>query len=644
MNAGLGEVCLGWSFASGPADPGPPPARPDPEPADRLDPGWIRAQVRIFRVAARPVRAGIAAGAGVAALSGGAWLTGLVTPGPAVSGVLAGGAAAATCAVRALAGRSKLAAVIAAERRRVETARAAQFRLLDARQREHASSYRAWQRRRAVFERQPAWFAVTLPEGLDRVDVAGGTQAGWSALVTTIAAPLLNAGGEVTVLDLSETAVAAELTRVAQQAGLPPLVWTLPADLARLDIGTGLNVQALADILALAAGEAAGADRAGAGRSDSVAADAAADCALLEHVIGVIGPDPAIASVNAALRVLADVGNPRDDMRSGLLTAEHIERLGKLFRRGAAERMVLERAFTLETRLRRLEALGTVDPPAPDELTRLRVVALDRRAGVIGNRMLGTYLVATLTHMLRQAERGRRWTHTIFVLGAERIGSDMLDRLGHACETSATGLVLAFRSIPPGVRERLGRGSAAIAFMRLGNGDDARAASELIGSEHRFVLAQLTESVGMSLTDTWGDSYTTTVGTSGSIGDALTVGSGRGGSRGRGRLRQGFGPFGDFNASSSRDSNHSVSVSDAVSLTAGINSGSSWGMSLSRALGGNASLGRTAQRSRELLVEADELQRLPPTAMIVSYPSPDGRVVTLADANPALMNVPGAMP
>ena len=644
MNAGLGEVCLGWSFASGPADPGPPPARPDPEPADRLDPGWIRAQVRLFRVAARPVRAGIAAGAGVAALSGGAWLTGLVTPGPAVSGVLAGGAAAATCAVRALAGRSKLAAVIAAERRRVETARAAQFRLLDARQREHASSYRAWQRRRAVFERQPAWFAVTLPEGLDRVDVAGGTQAGWSALVTTIAAPLLNAGGEVTVLDLSETAVAAELTRVAQQAGLPPLVWTLPADLARLDIGTGLNVQALADILALAAGEAAGADRAGAGRSDSVAADAAADCALLEHVIGVIGPDPAIASVNAALRVLADVGNPRDDMRSGLLTAEHIERLGKLFRRGAAERMVLERAFTLETRLRRLEALGTVDPPAPDELTRLRVVALDRRAGVIGNRMLGTYLVATLTHMLRQAERGRRWTHTIFVLGAERIGSDMLDRLGHACETSATGLVLAFRSIPPGVRERLGRGSAAIAFMRLGNGDDARAASELIGSEHRFVLAQLTESVGMSLTDTWGDSYTTTVGTSGSIGDALTVGSGRGGSRGRGRLRQGFGPFGDFNASSSRDSNHSVSVSDAVSLTAGINSGSSWGMSLSRALGGNASLGRTAQRSRELLVEADELQRLPPTAMIVSYPSPDGRVVTLADANPALMNVPGAMP
>jgi hypothetical protein len=242
--------------------------------------------------------------------------------------------------------------------------------------------------------------------------------------------------------------------------------------------------------------------------------------------------------------------------------------------------------------------------------------------------------------MLRQAEPGEPWAHVICLLGADRLGGEVLDRLVAACETSRTGLVLAFRSIPAGVRERLGRGNAAVAFMRLGNGDEARAASELIGTEHRFVVSQITDTVGTSLTDTWGDSYTSTVGTADSVAGSLSVGRNAGGSRGRGRSRGGLAPFGDFNASSSRDSNYSVSESDSVSLTEGINTGTSWGSSLSRALGENASLGRTAQRSREFLVEGDELQRLPPTAMIVSYPSGAGRTVVLADANPAISTLP----
>jgi hypothetical protein len=172
--------------------------------------------------------------------------------------------------------------------------------------------------------------------------------------------------------------------------------------------------------------------------------------------------------------------------------------------------------------------------------------------------------------------------------------------------------------------------------MRLGNGDDARAASELIGTEHRFVVAQITDTVGTSLTDTSGGSYTSTAGTSESVADSMSESISRGGSRGRGRGRHGLGPFGDFNSSSSRDLNYSLSESESVSLTAAINSGTSWGLSLSRAFGENASQGRTLQRSRELLVEPDELQRLPLSAMIVSYPTASGRTVVLADANPAL--------
>lgn len=578
----------------------------------------------------------------MAALSGSGWLAGLIGQDLSGFGTLAGVVAAAGCARSAWRDRGRLAAVLAGERQRVEATRAAYSGLLEAQQREHASDYRAWQRRRAVFDRQPSWFPVGLPAGIDRVDVAGGTLASWSALVTTIAAPRLSGGGEVTVVDLTEAAVAGELIGVTQRGGLLPLVWVLPDDLPRLDLGAGLDSRALADVLALAASAAA--ERPGDRAGDSVAADAAVDCALLERVLGVLGPDPGIASVTAALRMLGDVGDPRVDVDSGLLTTAQLLQIGTLFRQGAAERMVLERAFVLESRLRALDALGTLDPPVPRSLTRLRVVALDRRAGVIGNRMLGTYVVAALTHMLRQAEPGEPWAHVICLLGAGRLGGEVLDRLADACEASRTGLVLSFRSIPAGVRERLGRGNAVTAFMRLGNGDDARAASELIGTEHRLVVGQLTDTIGTSVTDTWSDSYTSTVGTSDSVADSVTTARSSGGSRGRGRGRHGFGPFGDFNFSSSRDSNYSLSVSDAVSLTEGINSGTSWGISLSRALGENASLGRTAQRSRELLVEPDELQRLPPSAMIVSYPSPDGRIVTLADANPALMTLPGAAP
>jgi hypothetical protein len=625
---------LGWQYVPGLDEPEAPPAKPAPVAVDRLDPGWLAAQTRISAVVSRPARAGAVAAAAAALLLAGASLTETAVQLPAILGALICAVGSAGCARSAWRERRRFDAVIAGERRRVEVARGVQVRLLERRQRDHTSRYRAWQRRRTVAARQRAWLPVELPRGIDRVDVAGGSLASWAALITTVATLRLVAGGEVTVIDLTEGAVATDLISLAQGAGLRPLVWVLPRDLPRLDLGAGLDGRALADVLALAAA-AAGTHRA-AQAADSAAGDAAADCALLERVLGVLGPDPRLASVNAALRLLADVGDPLADVRAGRLTNGQLAQLATMFRHGAAERLVLERAFVLESRLRGLDSLGSGQPPMQPAPTRLRVTALDRQAGVIRNQMLGAYLVAATTHMLRQAQPGRPWAHVICLLGAERLGREMLDSLSAACEISRTGLVLAFRAMPPGVRERLGRGNAAIAFMRLGNGDDARAASELIGTEHRFVVAQVTDTAGTSFTDTWGGSYTSSTGTSGSVASSWSTGASAGASRGRGRARHGFGPFGDFNSSSSRDMNYSLSESVSVSLTESINSGTSWGISMSRALGENASHGRTAQRSRELLVEPGELQRLPLSAVIVSYPAEAGRTVLLADANPAL--------
>lgn len=641
MSAGPGPVYLGWQFAPAQRDPGPPPVRPAPSvPVIALDQGWELAQRGLERRAARPAligRDGCALAAGAVAV---AWLAGLTGSGlglASLAALLGGGIG---CARSVRRGQRRLGAAVCSECERVRIINEAQARRLAASNREHATEYRAWQRRKATFDRQPSWFAVALPPGIDRLDIAGGTLAGWSALVTTIAATQLSLGGEVTVVDLTEGAVASDLVRLARQAGLAPLVWVLPADLGRLDLGADLRPEVLADVLALAAG-AAGASGDASAPGDRPIGEYAADCALLERLLGALGPGQPIAALTAALRVLAEIGDPRTDVRAGVLTTEQLDRVGALFGRGGAERVVVERAWALESRLRGLDALGT--DRVPLEPSRLRLAALDRRSGVIGNHVLGTYLVAALTQLLRQAEVGQPWQHTLCVLGAQRLGGDVIDRLADACEVSRTGLVLGYRSIQPVARERLGRGNAAIAFMRLGNGDDARVASELIGTEHRFVVGQITDSVGVSVTDTWGDSYTSTVGTADSVADSSSWGASAGGSRGRGRSYQGgFAPFGDVGRSSSGDRNYSVSEQGSVSLTKGINSGTSWGLSLSRALGENASLGRTAQRSREFLVEPDELQRLPPSAAIISYPAPGGRTVLLADANPAIGSLPAA--
>src|SRR5438034_865694 len=74
--------------------------------------------------------------------------------------------------------------------------------------------------------------------------------------------------------------------------------------------------------------------------------------------------------------------------------------------------------------------------------SRLRVAWLDRRAGAFGNKVLGTYLTAAMTQLLRQAlvaQAGGRWQHTLCVLGAEKLAGEVLDGLCDACEISGTG-------------------------------------------------------------------------------------------------------------------------------------------------------------------------------------------------------------
>ncbi|HTR95788.1 MAG TPA: hypothetical protein VMI73_28985 [Trebonia sp.] len=648
------QLYLGWQYATPHADPGPPPRPPAPPapswPVSLAGEGWLAAQRREEKLIGRPQRIAVVAAAlaasSLAACAAAGWMT-VVIAVPAVAACLT---IAGLCGLTLWRGQRVLRGRVDAERYRVERLRADRERRLAAARTDHERRVSQWLEQRSAFTRQKRWYAVPVPDGIDRVDVAGGTLAGWSALLTMAAAYRLATGGEVTVIDLSGGAVAADLAGLCADAdgtaaggstagGGPPAVWVLPQDLPRLDIAASLPATELAGVLALSASVA---------EERRSARDLAIDTAILDRVIGVLDPAAGgigVRRVTAALRALAEVGDPRADLSSGLLTDREAGEIGALFGRAATDRVVLERALAMEAQLRVLDRAGT--DPVRLPRSRLRVVALDRRASPQAATAISGFVVTALTRLIGQ-EPGPAgsapvsWGHTVFLLGAERLRDDVLDRLADACESGRRGLVLAYRSLPPHVRQRIGRGNAVTVFMRLGNAEEAKAASEQIGTSHRFVLSQLTETVGTSVTDSLGGSYTSTVGDSASAAASASDSESR--STGSGRNRSaapGVLPLPGA-ASRSTQEGTSRSTSASASLTAGISTSTAWGLSTSRATGDSESLARSLQRSRELVVEPSELQRLPATAMIISHGDAAARRVLLADANPAIGSLPVA--
>lgn len=590
------RVYVGWRYAQVHPDPGPPPERPDPPEPGPAPPPERRPGEHMAALPLRIVFGGALCGVLLFLLCG---LTGVIPWAFAGVGLLA-------CAVIiAITGgflwRDEMAVRerIAQERDAAERRRAEAERKRAAAEKAYAKAKADWERRRAAYESQREWYPVAVPPGVDRVDVVGGTLAGWSAAVTTMGAARLAVGARLTVIDLSEGAVAHDLLRLAADRGDDPLVWVLPADLPRLDLTRGLSPEALADVLSLVVS---------AGEEEVGTRDLSFDNSILERLIEVLGTDTTIPQITAALRVLAQVGDPRDDLRRGLLTDDQVERIATLFGRDATDRIVVRRAWALEAQLRKLEKLATEPVRLPP--SRLHVVSMDRRAGVLTNRILGTYVTTALTHRIRESPPGGRWDHTLFLCGSEKLRGDVLDRLIDACEATGTGLVLMYRSIPDHVRERLGRrGHAAVGFMRLGNPEDARVAAEHIGADQPLLVAEITDTAGETLFDVATETYASTVAYARPRGDGLTDPV--------------WSPL------------PAPAADDSV-LVEGISSATAWGRTV------EDRRRNTKQRFRELLVEPPQLQELPPTAMVFTHSGATGRRTLLVDANPGIITLPTA--
>ena len=148
----------------------------------------------------------------------------------------------------------------------------------------------------------------------------------------------------------------------------------LPEDLPRLDLGTGLAAGALADVL-VPGGQR---DR----RAGLDARDLSFDNAILERVIDVLGGQATVASVAAALRALAQVGDPRDDVAAGLISAEQMDRLTAMFgRERRRPRRSSSGPGSWSPSCASWPPSGTALVPLPRSA--LRVVAVGQRAGAV---------------------------------------------------------------------------------------------------------------------------------------------------------------------------------------------------------------------------------------------------------------------
>ncbi|MFV2195741.1 hypothetical protein [Nocardiopsis sp. LOL_012] len=479
--------------------PGPPPRRPVPDGALGLSEEWIAGERDSEARTNRPLYLSLTGLGLLAALFLLLWTQRILPASLAVGGVLACAAVAAPVAVALVQSRHVVAARLARARERLEAEREERERALHERQRDHARLYTRWQAATRAYEAQPRWYGVTVPDDTGAVVVVGGTDTGWSALLTTIGVSRLREGGDLTVVDLTGRSATRELVRLARRCAVAPRHWVLPADLPRMTLGTNLDAGQRARILSAVA--------AASGSSEAVDADET----LLLRLLEVLGPRAGIVELIGGLRaLLTPAGDTaHDDPALARLSAEQ--------RTGVRERCsetpgLRERAWALERRLSPFESVGTRAEEAA--YAQVKIISTDRASGAAAARMYGTYAVAALSELLGDpggtpapgVRRDGGRTRTVVVCGAETLPGGEIDQVLRAAADGGVEVVLMFRTAVPEALERFSDPGCLPVVMRQCEGPVeavARAVAAVPGAAShgraRLEVHRLSEVIGEAL-------------------------------------------------------------------------------------------------------------------------------------------------
>lgn len=471
------------------------------------------------------------------------------------------------------------------------------------------------QAEQARVDQLPEWGAATMPPEARRLDIFGGSLWAWQAFLTVYGTSAL-AERPVIVMDLSREVVCEELARTAQAAGVPVDAQLLPDQMKTTTLLSDLSGSQIVDALI----ESMYDDDVAGGRSER-----AMDHRLLTSLTNYLGDSFTLARLSAGLRALLDQPDDSDHLSAKERNYITDELYSADYRRQSAER--LQR---IESYLQPLEQLGVQS--VDRGVGYLTCMALASQANNVGTEFLTDLLVQWLTHRIVS---DRTSVPDVIIAGADSIKLRHLERLSDACERRGIRITIMFRNLRGDAENFLGRGVAG--FMRLGNATEAAHAADHIGREHKFVISQLTASLGGNEThttgDTWGESVSEGVNVSTSVGWSSNWNRGKSVSYRDSLL-----------FASDRSYNDSDGGGKSETVGEGRNSSNTrnWSATRSFAEGSNWSNAHTKQRVQEYAVEPTVLQTLPDHAMLLVQPQRGQQAsVVSVEVDPAIVTLAG---
>jgi hypothetical protein len=486
----------------------------------------------------------------------------------------------------------------------------ARFDQNQAQWRQQASLHDAREHER--FDSEMLWYPLHLLRQPGRVDVFGGTGHGWASLIVTLGSSSLATGNDITVLDLSDQQVGLELAELTRGRGEPVAVVELPRDGSRLDLLRGVDPDDLPDLLA----DAVQVVR----RTSDDAGQRSLDIELIDAVVSRFDAPATFGRVVAGLRVLRRMHDVETD---GQLSAGEVRALtAQVDMVGRTDRVQDELQFltsSLELLTKDAGSAGGddvgADQPVADAATLLGSKGLCVVSTSSSQRRRKDVLDGVVFHRVLaelRAASGRAGPRVLCVAGADRLGLDSLEELTDQARRLGLRLVLLFEHLRGDLKDLVGGADSTTVFMRLGNFGEADAAAQQIGRGQKFVLSQLTQQIGNTLTTGASDS------------DGEQEGFSTSQTSGGGSSRQGLRGSRQRNWSSSASTNRSTS----------------WQKTTSTSQAHAQTDGVTVGRVHEFIVEPTQIQDLPHTAFVMTASGGSSRRIVLGDCNPGISLLP----
>ncbi|MGW2015319.1 hypothetical protein [Streptomyces sp. NPDC001927] len=459
------------------------------------------------------------------------------------------------------------------------------------------------------------WGALPVGAGNARLDVFGGTRRSREGFLTVFGASTLRERPLI-VLDLTQAQICRELSILSAQMGAPVDVQLLPSQQPQSSILDGLQPAELVDALV----EAVYGDT-----SEATRAARSMDSRILNRLCDALGDDVTPARIAAGLRALLG-----DLDESGCLTRAERNRISDDLLPDKSKDQIREGLMRLESFLQPLARLGSERAGrGPGYLT---CFSLDRTTGSASIELLTDLAILSVARRLSTLEE-QQAPAVVVALGEHEVQRRHLETLARVCEWRGAQLTVMHVHLRETARDMIGGG--AVAFMRLGNHQEAGVAADFLGRDYRFILHSLTDTVGESVSTSVTVTKGTSTSTATSVGFSRSWGSNWGTSSSS-TYSDGFGFPTSSTSGSSEGGNYSESENRSVTETFGTNesTGHTKGTTVS------TSDGKTTQRVYEYVLEPTQLQGLAEFSLVFVERGPDGSVRThTAVCNPNVVKL-----